>query len=473
MKISSEEIAKMKFGKLKIKTPQEVSSGSGKKIEWICDCGRETIIQIRKVLLGHTKSCGHCKEISVEKISKMKFGKLRIKAPQNVLPWSGKKIEWVCDCGKTNKITPCDVLSGNTSSCGRCNEISAEEISNMKFGKLRVKIPKDILPGSHEKIELVCDCGRETNKQIYQVIHGYTTSCGLCKEISSEEISKMKFGKLRIKTPQKILPWSSKKTEWICDCGKETISKTLNIFSGNTSSCGHCKDISAEEMSKRKFGKLKIKTPQVIKHGSNKKIEWICDCGVETSKKISYVISGRTKSCGDCYGTVFNWYVKNKEKIRSLRCPIDSKDVPPGGIIPLETIKTTTTRFRTLCPACQKPWTALWADIRSCFSITCGCSYNRTSVEQRKIFEFIKIYDPNVQLEYKLGPFSYDIFVPSKNLLIEYDGEMWHSNSKTKLRDLRKHEFALDSRYKFMRILEKDWKLNKKETQNRIELNLI
>jgi very-short-patch-repair endonuclease len=220
-----------------------------------------------------------------------------------------------------------------------------------------------------------------------------------------------------------------------------------------------------------KFGKLRIEVPQDIKPGSGKKIKWICDCGILKLITTRDVIAGRIRSCGNCHGTILSWFLSNKEKIKSLKCPINPEDVPPGGVIPLEIITKSHTRFKAICPACKKPWSAYWHDIRLGIALTCGCSYNRTSLVQNRIFEFIKAYDPNVQLEYKLGILYYDIFVPSKNLLIEYDGEKWHKNSG--VHDLKKHKLAIDSGYKFMRILEKDWKNNKQQVIDRIIANVI
>jgi hypothetical protein len=415
--------------------------------------------------------------ITAEEISEMKFGKLKIKVPKEVFSCSDKKTEWICDCGKEKIITIKDVVSGNTKTCGRCKEISAEKISNMKFGSLRIKTPQNITKGSNKKIEWICDCGRETNTQISLVISEKTSSCGRCKEISAEKISNMKFGSLRIKKPQNVFPSSHNKIEWICDCGREICINTHSVLFGLTIRCGRCNEISIEEISKMKFNKLRIKTPQSILSGSSKKTEWICDCGNIVLKQIVNVTNGHTTSCGDCHKIISDWYFTNKEKIRSLKYPIQPSDVPSGGIIPLEVMRQKDMRFRTLCPACQKPWTAYWNDIRRGESLTCGCCTNRVSIQQRIICEYLKQFDPDVQLEYKLTykigvkvkNFHYDIFVPSKKLLIEYDGMLYHSSSKIKERDLEKEKLVKNLGYNFMRILESDWIKNKENVRNNLK----
>jgi hypothetical protein len=337
-----------------------------------------------------------------------------------------------------------------------------------KFGHLKIKTPQNISAGSNKKIEWICDCGKTTSVSVYCVTRGKTKSCTRCNEIPAENMKNNKYGKLQIKTAQNIKPGCNNKVWWICDCGKEIHAKISHVISGLIKSCSRCNEIPAYEFTKMKFGKLRIKVPQNISPGSSKKIEWICDCGNKIITKINYVTSGKTKSCGKCYDTVFKWYAKNKDKIRSLKCPINPEDVPSGGVVPLESIIKVHQRFKALCPACKKPWNGYWNDIKLGKSITCGCTCDRVSSQQRRIFEIIKSYDPNVQLEYKLGSFYYDIFVPSKNLLIEYDGKIYHSSTRSKQRDLRKHKFALDYGYQFMRILEKDWLKNMKEAKDRL-----
>jgi hypothetical protein len=458
MLISAEEISKRKFGKLRIRIPQDIMSGSHKKTEWVCDCGKYKSYEIWSVISGHTTSCNGCNLISAEEMTIKKFGKLRIKIPKDILPGSTKKVLWICDCGKEKFIKIMYVTSGQSTSCGRCSQISAAEIATRKFGKLRIKIPQDINPGSAKKVEWICDCGREVITSIYLVISGNTSSCGRCNQISAEEIFKRKFGKLRIKNPQDIMPGSEKKIEWICDCGKEKLIQINYITSGQAISCNQCNQIAASEMAIRKFGRLRAKIPQDVTSGSKKKILWICDCGRKKLISIYSVISGYTISCGDCGGSVKNWYIQNREQIRSLKCPIDPKNFIPGGIIPLETIKNVSNPFKAICPACKKEYHPRFDGIRLGKSLTCGCASYRVSMPCLQIIEYIKSLGFKVISEHKVNNLYYDIFVPFKNSLIEFQGIRWHSMKGSKEKDLRKRCNATDAGYNFMEIHEMDWK---------------
>jgi len=385
-----------KFWGLQLISKVEVTNGSHQKLVWVCNCGRETNIEVKRVTHGGAKSCGRCNEISKEEMTGRKFGHLQMKNPEAILPGSGKNITWICDCGRETETKICLVINGNTKSCGRCNEISKEEMTGRKFGKLQIKVPETIKPGSHTR------------------------------------------------------------TTWICDCGRETIVEIKLVTSGNTKSCGRCNEVSKEEMSKRKFGHLRMKDPDTVLLGSNKKKIWICDCGQEIKRGIFSVTSGNTKSCGFCYSKAFSWWDENREIIRSLRCPIDPANVPDGFIV-LQTIKNTKSRFLSICPACGDKHSSKWGDIRQGRGITCGCTYNGSSLNSG-IVSFIRSFGLSVVTEYKVDGLKYDVFVPDKNLLIEMNGLKWHSADGAKQRDTQKFKNAIESGYQFMMIFEDEWK---------------
>jgi GNAT superfamily N-acetyltransferase len=424
------------------------------------------------VLSGQTTTCGRCNEISADEMSTRKFGKLRIKIPRDILPGSNKKTEWICDCGNEIKTRVNYVTSGDTTNCGRCNEISAEEISKKKFGKLHIITPQNISPGSHKKITWICDCGNETIKQISSVISGITKSCGKCDIILTEDIALRKFGKLRIKIPRDMFSKSHKKVACICDCGKEINIKANNLFSGNTKSCGFCNIISSQEISKMKFNRLRIKESKDIKPQSHRKLEWTCDCGNETIATVYDVVGGHTKSCGRCSDIVKIWYVNNKDRIRALKCPISIIDFPAGGPIPLETIEKSHEPFKAICISCNSVYYPRLNGIKQGESLTCGCSTNRISFAQKEITDFIISFGFDVQNEYEVNELKYDIYIPSKNLLIEYNGLKWHSLTGSKERDIKKYENAIANKFSYLMIFEDEWVHGQSKVKNLISNKL-
>jgi len=78
-----------------------------------------------------------------------------------------------------------------------------------------------------------------------------------------------------------------------------------------------------------------------------------------------------------------------------------------------------------------------------------------------RIFEAIDHLGYKPQLEYQMEGHSFDIFVPSLNLLCEVDGEYWHHSDRAKAqgvpeRDRLKQQIAISNDFQFGRIRERD-----------------
>ena len=102
-----------------------------------------------------------------------KYGKLIMADPVDSSTGSHKKIEWICDCGNKTIVQVCLVINGNTNSCGKCNFMSADYWKNTKFGKLRMKDSIDCYSGSRVPVLWICDCSRESLIKLYDVFRGH------------------------------------------------------------------------------------------------------------------------------------------------------------------------------------------------------------------------------------------------------------------------------------------------------------
>lgn len=366
---------------------------------------------------------------------------------------SHKKASWDCSCGRTASAVVRYVARGRIRTCGRCNEVSAEEMRFRLFGRLRMSIPKAVLPGSHEKVSWDCSCGRKTESLVMDVFKGKTTSCQRCDEVPAEEMRTRKFGKLRMAEPAAVMPGSGKKVDWSCDCGKTKSIVIASVFTGLTTSCAECERVPAAEMAVRKFGRLRLKTPVDFALQSNKKHEWLCNCGNETNAFAYSVTTGGTKSCGRCYRVAREWWMVNRKAIRDLKCPILPSDVP-APFKALETIVTKKSPFRAVCISCGREYSPRWGNIRRGTSITCGCSYNRISSLSLRVKEIVDSFGLACELEHKVEGLSYDVFVPSANLLLELGGLKWHSNPRSKQEDSRKRDVAIAAGHRFVMLFE-------------------
>ena len=335
-----------------------------------------------------------------------------------------------------------------------------------KFGSLRMKTPIPIHSGSNKGVIWVCDCGKEKYIKVYRVVGGQKT-CGECNVLPKLFWEQTKFGSLRMSEPSDYHLKSNKKIKWDCDCGDHTFANIINVTSKRQKTCGKCHVLSKDYLSSITFGRLRIENPIDIHKNSHSKVNWLCSCGGKKCITVSSVTRGDTKTCGKCYQNAWKKYEINKKLIHSLKFPIFPDDIKEF-IEVLEPIKSTMRPFLAVCNACNSKYKPRWNDIRRGISITCGCSYNKISGQQQSLFNFINSFDVDPVLEYKINNFTYDIFVPVNNLLIEYNGLRWHSQTNSKKYDLAKYEMAKSSGFNYLMIFEDEWVGKHKQIKNLI-----
>ncbi len=379
-----------------------------------------------------------------------------------------QKTNWLCDCGKTSLKITGNVLNGITSTCGRCLEISSEEMAARKFGKLRIKTPQTLTSGSAKKVVWVCDCGREASIRVDGVIGGIK-SCGHCSDMPISELHGKHFGKLCLidaRGAAHISPESHKRLLWQCDCGKTTEVQARYVLNGTTSTCGRCNELSIELLTGKKFGRLRMRDPHVVKANSNKKVWWVCDCGREIFSKVFAVTRGNTRSCGRCYLSYRQRWNAEKDEIRKLRTPIMPRQLPDWLPKALEPITKTSQPFKAQCRLCGGEYFPRWSGIRLGKSLTCGCSVSQVSSGQNEVFEFVKSLGVEAEMEHEINSLSYDIWVPSKNLAVEFNGLKWHSRSDSKRRDIEKWKNAVRSGVDYLMIFEDEWALGRHKVES-------
>ena len=221
---------------------------------------------------------------------------------------SERRMTFTCGCGRQTTLkfnSACKNVS-----CGKCGFKSRLYWISQKWEKLRLdpdqELPDEFGGASHQKVGFLCDCGRTAHIAITNVVSGHSTSCGRCSSFSRDYWIKQEWGELRV-DPSQLLPdeWkpqSHKKMFFICRCGRALKTKVSLVTSGNSLSCGKCKFMPLTYWLSQKWGKLKIDPDQELPEewgsGYRKKVKFICDCGTGTTTTIGHVVSGDSNSCG-------------------------------------------------------------------------------------------------------------------------------------------------------------------------------
>lgn len=171
------DLTNQRFGKLLVLEPTDQRKHGCILWKCRCDCGKELLLDSRKLKNGVVNSCG-CAESIPKDITGHRFGKLVVmgktgKRSQNrYILWRCK-----CDCGQEIETTRNKLLSGNISSCGCGKTPELKQWEGKWFGNLVVTAYCKKEKGSHFWT-CQCDCGKTVNVRQSNLQNGSTTSCG-------------------------------------------------------------------------------------------------------------------------------------------------------------------------------------------------------------------------------------------------------------------------------------------------------
>lgn len=322
-------------------------------------------------------------------------------------------------------------------------------------------------------IKFDCSCGGNIVIP-WRRFAGFKTAktCGKC--LRGIPVSVLpKYGHLIYVGKNILTKGSHRKEPWLCDCGKTKMIRVKSVLSGIQTKCGDCSLMPPKWWEDRLFGRLKIKNPISAHTGSEQKVDWDCLCGSVTNTMIQSVTHGNTSSCGFCSVKIKKWYETNMERILLLKYPISPDKIPIGGIILLEEAKNSYVPVKCMCALCSRIYYPRFNDIKYGKSLTCGCSTNRISKGHVGVKTYVESLGFTVIDEHKLFGFKYDMFVPDRKLLIEFNGEKWHSTKKVMERDSRKYFLARNNEYSLLLVTDQEWNKHRILTKENVQKALM
>lgn len=298
-------------------SPGEVTPFSSKKVWWECAKGHEWLGRIQSRSKG--SGCPYCSGRRATKTYNLTIVRPEIAAqwhgaknpdfgPDQVTPYSSKKVWWQCWNGHEWQATVSDRSSGY--GCPFCAGKRATEEHNLsvlfpnvaaqwhptKNGELE---PKEVTPSSNRKIWWRCESGHEWKAVVGSRTKG--TGCPYCygryasKDYNLSLINPTlakdwhptKNGEL---TPELVTPGSDKRVWWQCEKGHEW--EAVICYRNKSTGCPVCAVDKLRVKKKHDLlgthpelaeqwhpSKNKELTPDKVAPGSPRKVWWKCENG--------------------------------------------------------------------------------------------------------------------------------------------------------------------------------------------------
>ena len=192
--------------------------------------------------------------------------------------------------------------------------------------------------------------------------------------------------------------------------------------------------------------------------GSRKEIVWTCPEGHNFVKQVRDFSRPTGTSCPTCRKQGKKQNLNNSHNF--LGSVFESKLYPEissnNTIDPKETsLGDNRTKLLWECPKCKHEYQATpWQrNKKKTGCPKCGNKRSQSRNELRLFSELSSLFN-EVEENFVLENYKYDIYVKDINLLIEYDGSHWHSQEKTVQNDLLKNNIADNNGFNLLRIRE-------------------
>lgn len=223
------------------------------------------------------------------------------------------------------------------------------------------------------------------------------------------------------------------------------------------------------EMAKYWDYSKNIDKPSEVYYKSQKKYYFVCSEGHNFKRDISHMrrsVDTKTQGCPICHG---KQVVEGVNDLYSLRPDlIEEWDYEINDIKPWEVTVASNRLVNVHCknPDCDNIYTtSIYSWVNSLVNCCEDCRKRQWSFAEKELVAEIRSWGIEVIEESKFlgGNFSFDIYIPSKSVAIEYNGLYWHSDSVREDTNYHYNKYILckEAGVQLIYVWEDDYKLNK------------
>ena len=266
--------------------------------------------------------------------------------------------------------------------------------------------------------------------------------------------------------PNAITSKSTSKVWWKCKNG-HSFQATPNARTTKKSKCPYCTDrrilVGFNDLKSQRpdwaaewdYDKNAPSIPEEYTIHSSKKVWWICSrCGASWQTRIDY----RTRNGSGCIKCAHKT-ISEKRSLAAVkkhnlaeRFPELAAEWHPtknGELRPENVSYGNDDKAWWICPVCGYEYEKRIADRTTKGQGCPACIQKGTSFPEQAVFYYTSKVFPDTIYRHSYGRYELDIYIPSINTAIEYDGGIWHSNLE---RDNRKDNYCKKKGIRLFRI---------------------
>ena len=339
--------------------------------------------------------------------------------------------------------------------------------------------PDEVTHGSHKKVRWICEKGHEWEAEIASRT-SMSSGCPYCSgrlAISGvndfatlyPDLVSM-WSEKNIVQPTEVSANSSKKYLWKClknTSHEEWLRDVYGIVNG--SRCPQCsgrKRVSGINDFKTKYPLLAAEMsptnsvdPSAVGYGSHKIVEWVCSEGHKWRSSIKTRVSNNVQ-CPICSNKKV---LEGFNDLATTNPELAKQWSSNNTLKPTEVTYGSGARIEWICPKNKShSWEAKVADRKWFGCPKCSHTVSSQEIEISTFLQLHGISPGDILLSNRkiIPPKELDIYLPSHNLAIEFNGLYWHTEEAGKgpAYHLNKHTLCAEKGIQLLTIWEDDWR---------------
>lgn len=315
------------------------------------------------------------------------------------------------------------------------------------WSSANTKGPEAVTYKSSERAWWKCRSGHEFETQVGSIAggHGCPYCAGKRPVVGVNDLATLhpaiatqwdyaSNGELR---PEGVTAGSGRKVGWVCDLGHQWRATVVGRTSRG-SGCPYCvgrlvlagfNDLETTAPDALEYWDYQrnTKLPTEVQSGSHEKVYWKGRCGHSWSAPVRHVAQ-KGFGCAVCAGKHGGF---DGNTLASAEPEIAAEWHPDNDRPPSEVTRVSAYRARWLCRAGHE-FTVRVCD-RVNYQTGCPkCSGASISKQEKALAAFIRSLGVDVQTNTRdlVEHYEADIYIPSSNVAIEYNGLYWHSEGR-------------------------------------------